>query len=88
MCCQILAEARNQAYNIISCDLVHFTPGIHDPTIIVCNECDNIHALLLQRTEVLNVRRKMSGLATRSESSYKFQLVLLVLILAGALGKE
>lgn len=65
-----------RTHNIITGDLVDFSPSVHYPRIVRRNHCDDIYALALQLTGFLDVWREMVGLAAGSESAFEFISIL------------
>lgn len=48
-------------YDVIILDAIGFAPSIHDPSIIVCNDSNDVDTLFLDLREVLDVWREMVG---------------------------
>jgi hypothetical protein len=50
-------ELLERSYDIVTLDLVDFAPCIHDPSIVRCDDGNDINTLALKVTELLDVRR-------------------------------
>lgn len=58
-------------YHIIVGDLIYLAPGVHDPSIVVCNESNHVNALIGKLLAVLDIWRKVEGLAAGGESTFQ-----------------
>lgn len=61
--------------NVIAGNLVDFAPCVHDPTIIVCNDCNEINTLGFELAELVDIWRKVVCLAAWSESTYTSRML-------------
>ena len=57
-------------YNVVTADnLVGLAPSVHDPSIVAGDDGNEVDALALELVELLNVGRKVVGLAAGSEGT-------------------
>ena len=68
------AEVRGSTHKIVSLDAVDFAPRVHNPRVVGSNHGHDINALGLEFAQLLDVRRKVAGLATRSEGTWGGEL--------------
>lgn len=59
-----------RTYNGIIFDVVGLAPRAHDPSIVECNDSNDINALPLQCSEVVDVAWEMICRAARCESTW------------------
>lgn len=65
--------------DIIALGTIDLAPGVHDPSIIACDGGHNVHTLVLELAALLEVGRKVVGLAARRESAYCAIMSILLL---------
>lgn len=66
----MLTICEMKTYNGIVFDVVGLAPRTHDPSVVECNDSNDINALALQCSEVLDVAREMLCRAAGSESTW------------------
>lgn len=62
-----VSSMQSRTYDIVILDSIRLAPGAHDPRIIKSSDGHDIHALLLQRGQILNVSWEMVLGTGRSE---------------------